>query len=302
MKKTLKNRKTAVDKKPKSGNILKICLCALLCLITLCSCTLQFGLDDGKSESQKDLKVHFIDVGQGDSIFVELPNGQNMLIDAGEKEYKTKVESYIKDCGYSKIDFLVASHPHSDHISGLAHIVDSFDINNVYMPKVSHNTKTFEKLLQAISDKGLKIKNAVAGENMLKEDNLSMDIIGPVEIDEEELNNSSAVIKLTYGETSFLFLGDAEKEELNSIKADMSATVLKVAHHGSKTSTYTEFLNKVRPSVAVISVNDENSYNHPNKDVVKMLEQSGAKLYRTDFDGTVVVTSNAEKVSVETEK
>lgn len=301
MKKILQNE-TEVNKKPKSGNILKICLCALLCLITLCSCTLQFGLDDGKSESQKDLKVHFIDVGQGDSIFVELPNGQNMLIDAGEKEYKTKVESYIKDCGYSKIDFLVASHPHSDHIGGLSHIVDAFDINNVYMPKVLHNTKTFEKLLQAISDKGLKIKNAVAVENMLKEDNLSMDIIGPVEIDEEELNNSSAVIKLTYGETSFLFLGDAEKEELNSIKADMSATVLKVAHHGSKTSTYTEFLNKVRPSVAVISVNDENSYNHPNKDVVKMLEQSGAKLYRTDFDGTVVVTSNAEKVSVETEK
>lgn len=291
----------------RAGEVVKICICFLLCLVAFCSCSLEIDiiehLNSKATLTDNDPKVHFIDVGQGDSIFIELPNSQTMLIDAGESGNGELIENYIsRECGYDKIDYLIATHPHADHIGSMAYIVYNMDIGSIYMTEATSNTKTFEKLLLAISEKGLKIKRALAGINIIKEDNLSVDIIGPIEVDEDDLNNTSIIIKLKYGEISFLFTGDAEKKELDSIKANMSADVLKVAHHGSNTSTYQKFLTRVNPSVAVISVGEDNSYYHPHKSTLRLLESNDISTYRTDEDGTVVVSFTQSDFDISTSK
>jgi competence protein ComEC len=244
------------------------------------------------------LTVHYIDVGQGDSEFLELPNGQTMLIDAGNPENGTQIVNYIKELGYNKIDYLIATHPHADHIGGMATVVNSLDIGSVYMPKVSTNTKTFEGLLTAIQNKGLKVNTAKSGVNLLKSGNLNIDIIAPCGTSYDDLNQYSAVLKVTYGANKFLFTGDAGAESEAQITADVSADVLKVGHHGSSTSTSQAFLNKVNPKYAVIEVGAGNSYGHPAAATISKLQNIGATIYRTDKDGTIIFTSDAKTITV----
>lgn len=244
------------------------------------------------------LKVHFIDVGQGDSEFLELPNGQTMLIDAGEAEYGSGIVSYIKGLGHTKIDYLIASHPHADHIGGMATVVNGLNIGKIYMPKKSTTTKTFEGLLTAIKNKGLQVNTAKAGQNLLKAGNLNIDIIAPVNITGDDLNQYSAVVKVTYGANRFLFMGDAGSTSEAQISADVSADVLKVGHHGSNTSTSQTFLNKVRPKYAVIEVGKGNSYGHPTAATLTKLQNIGAAIYRTDNDGTIIFTSDAKTITI----
>lgn len=244
------------------------------------------------------LNVHYIDVGQGDSEFLELPNGQTMLIDAGNPENGSQIVTYIKGLGHSKIDYLIATHPHADHIGGMAEVVNKLGIGKVYMPKASSNTKTFEDLLTAIQNKGLKINTAKSGVSMFKTGNLSADIIAPVNITGDDLNQYSAVIMLTYGDNKFLFTGDAGNESEGQITADVKADVLKVGHHGSDTSTSESFLKKVAPKYAVIEVGKDNSYGHPTAATLAKLEKIGATIYRTDKDGTIIFTSDAKTITV----
>ena len=244
------------------------------------------------------LNVHYIDVGQGDSEFLELPNGQTMLIDAGSPENGSQIISYIKGLNHKKIDYLVATHPHADHIGGMATVVNGLDIGKIYMPKVSTNTQTFEDLLTTIQKKGLKVNTAKAGVNMFKAGNLSADIIAPVNISGDDLNQYSAVLMLTYGDNKFLFTGDAGEASESQITADVKADVLKVGHHGSATATSQEFLNKVRPKYAVIEVGKGNSYGHPTADTLSKLQKIGAIIYRTDNDGTIIFTSDAHTITV----
>lgn len=276
-------------------------LSLLFSLLLLCSCSVNINLnsDDTEKLSQKDtLNVHFLDVGQGDSIFIELPDEKTMLIDAGENYHGEGIINYIGDCGYSKIDYLVATHPHADHIGSMGYIVRNMDIGSVYMPKAAANTKTYENLLESISDKGLKITSAKAGLTIAEESDYIINVVAPVIIDESDLNNSSAVIKLTYKNNSFLFTGDAEKKELETITDDISADVLKVGHHGSNTSTTEEFLYEVCPKYAVISVGEGNEYGHPHKETLRLLEEFNCELYRTDIDKTVVFSSDGNTISV----
>lgn len=276
-------------------------LSLLFSLLLLCSCSVNINLnsDDTEKLSQKDtLNVHFLGVGQGDSIFIELPDEKTMLIDAGENYHGEGIINYIGDCGYSKIDYLVATHPHADHIGSMGYIVRNMDIGSVYMPKAAANTKTYENLLESISDKGLKITSAKAGLTIAEESDYIINVVAPVTIDESNLNNSSAVIKLTYKNNSFLFTGDAEKKELETITDDISADVLKVGHHGSNTSTTEEFLYEVRPTYAVISVGEGNEYGHPHKETLRLLEEFNCELYRTDIDKTVVFSSDGNTISV----
>ncbi|XOQ45359.1 MAG: hypothetical protein ACFWTN_13075 [Clostridium sp.] len=248
--------------------------------------------------SDAKLTVHYIDVGQGDSEFLELPNGQTMLIDAGNPENGSQIVSYIKELGHNKIDYLIATHPHADHIGGMATVVNSLDIGSVYMPKVSTNTKTFEGLLTAIQNKGLKVNTAKSGINLLKSGNLNIDIIAPCGTSYDDLNQYSAVLKVTYGANKFLFTGDAGAESEAQITADVSADVLKVGHHGSSTSTSQAFLNKVNPKYAVIEVGAGNSYGHPAAATISKLQNIGATIYRTDNDGTIIFTSDARTITV----
>ena len=278
----------------------KMLLSTLFVLLTLCSCNISF--DNVITTPKGTLAVHFLDIGQGDSIFIELPNSQTMLVDAGENYYGEGIINYIYDCGYEKLDYLVATHPHSDHIGSMSYIVRHMDIDAVYMPKVSTNTKTYENLLDSISNKGLKIKTAMAGTKILDIDELEIVILAPVEIYEDDLNNCSVILKITYKDRSFLLTGDAEKKEFEDVYLDMSADVLKVAHHGSSTSTTEEILEKIKPEIAVISLGEDNEYGHPHKSTLKLLNNIECDIYRTDEDKTVKISTDGENLEVETDR
>jgi len=247
----------------------------------------------------EDLVVHFLDVGQADSIFIQLPNGENMLIDGGEANNASSILRYLRSHDVTTINYLVASHPHADHIGGLPAIIDAMDILNIFMPRVSHTTQTFERLLTSIQNKGLQIDQAIAGVSILSMPDLEIDIIAPVREDYKDHNDHSAVIKLTFGSTSFLFMGDAEGTSEGHIRSDVSVDVLKVGHHGSKTSTTDAFLRSATPSYAVISVGRDNSYGHPTDEVLARLDNADVEVYRTDMVGTIIFTSDGENIIID---
>ena len=251
--------------------------------------------------------VHFLDVGQGDSEFIQLPEGKCMLIDAATAEYGNKIIEQIKALGYTKIDYLVATHPHSDHIGGMKAVVESFDIGEIYMPRAENNTKTYENLLLAVSDKGLSINTARAGKEIFRENAITAEFLAPVKDKYEDLNNYSAVVRLVYGNHSFVFMGDAEVISENEIRNTYSAEilkadVLKVGHHGSNTASSAAFINTVSPKYAVIEVGKDNSYHHPHYEAVNHLNEAGASIFRTDINGTVSFVSDKENLTIICEK
>lgn len=256
---------------------------------------------DGTVSSNGTLKVHYIDVGQADSILVQTPNGKNMLIDAGNNADSSKVVAYLKSHGVNKIDVLVGTHPHEDHIGGMTTVVNSFNIGKVYMPKVSHTTKTYTDLIKAIGNKGLKITEATTGVNIDIDSSLSkLIIIAPNSKTYDNMNDYSAVIRLVYKSTSFLFAGDAaeaSEHEMVSNGISLSADVLKIGHHGSSTSTTPAFLKAVAPKYAVISVGKDNDYGHPNPAALSRLNQAKVEIYRTDISGTIIVSSNGSVIN-----
>lgn len=258
------------------------------------------GFDNWEAEINSDeiLSVHFLDVGQGDSVYIELPNGEIMLIDAGEQEAAEHVTEYIKERAVQRIDYLIGTHPHSDHIGGIPAVINTFEIGKMYMPKVSHTSKTFENVLDAIEENAVDVYSAKAGVVIYEDEVTKIHILAPVSDKYEDLNNYSAVIKIQYGETSFLFTGDAEQLSEDEISEDVSVDVLKVGHHGSKTSSSKEFLYRVMPETAVISVGADNSYGHPSAPVINRLNEIGAEVLRTDEYGDIVIESDGESIIV----
>lgn len=247
----------------------------------------------------KLLKVHYIDVGQGDSIFIELPDKRSVLIDAGESDTSNTIISTIKAAKEDTLDYVVATHPHSDHIGGMNAVLKSFQVKSVYMPKVSHTTKTYETLLTTIQNMGLKVNTAKAGVTILSADNVTINVLAPVKDKYADLNDWSAVIKLTYGSTSFLFAGDATEVSEQEITGNLKTDVLKVGHHGSRYSTTDSFLSKASPKYAVISVGKDNSYGHPMAETLNKLKKANISVYRTDLSGTITFTSDGSKISVD---
>lgn len=248
------------------------------------------------------LVSHFLDVGQADSSFIELPNKETILIDAGEKKDSDKIIKYIKDLGYKKIDYVIATHPHADHIGGMKDIIDSFDIGDIYMPKVVATSKTYENLLLKIQEKGLKIHTGKSGVEIINNDNLLVQILAPNKDKYSSYNNYSIVLKITYKENVFLYMGDAEELSEGEITGNIKSDVLKVGHHGSDTSSSREFISRVRPSYAIISVGENNNYNHPSSKTIKNLEKYTNNIYRTDLNGNILVTSDGKNITVNTEK
>ena len=248
------------------------------------------------------LKVHYLDVGQGDSIFVELPNNETMLIDAAESYQSENIINYLKNLNYQKIDYVIGTHPHTDHIGGLKDIINTFEIGKIYMPKVVSTTKTYESLLMAIKDKNLKINTAKAGTSIIDTDALKINILAPNNSTYTELNNYSAVTKITYGTTKFLFMGDAEKLSENEIKENVTADVIKIGHHGSNTSSSIDFIKKVNAKYGIISVGLNNKYNLPKEETITKWENSGTKIYLTSTNGTIRASSDGTNIKIESEK
>lgn len=248
------------------------------------------------------LKVHYLDVGQGDSIFIELPNNETMLIDAAESYQSENIINYLKNLNYQKIDYVIGTHPHTDHIGGLKDIINTFEIGKIYMPKVVSTTKTYENLLMTIKDKNLKINTAKAGTSIIDTDALKINILAPNNSTYTELNNYSAVTKITYGTTKFLFMGDAEKLSENEIKEDVTADVIKIGHHGSNTSSSINFIKKVNAKYGIISVGLNNKYNLPKEETITNWENSGTKIYLTSINGTITAISDGTNIKIESEK
>ena len=283
----------------------------LLVLIGVSGCTqLDLNIPNSNAlENDKDFVVnenqviaHYIDVGQGDASFIELPNGEVMLIDAGIASSSEKIIDYIKNLGYNRIDYVVATHPHADHIGGMAEVIEAFDVGAIYMPKAVSTSKTYENLLETIKNKGLSVKTGKVGVSVLQEEDLTIEMLAPNQDKYSSLNNYSIVLKITYGNTSFLYTGDAEELSEKEIMGNVEADVLKVGHHGSDTSSSEEFLKRVNPKYAVISVGEDNSYDHPERSTIKKLEKYTDHIYRTDLNGTVVVTSDGVNIAVKTER
>ena len=240
------------------------------------------------------MRVHFIDVGQADSTFIELGNGQTMLIDAGLGG--DDVVKYIRDLQYSDIDFVVATHPHDDHIGGMATVLENFKIGKMYMPRQEHTISAFTNMLDVIENKDIELHEAKAGVNITTSGIIKIDILAPFSESYSNLNNCSAVVKLTYGETVMLFTGDAEQViETQLLDSDIDADVLKVGHHGAGSSSVQSFIKAVSPDVAVISCGEDNKYGHPHTDTLAILNEVGADIYRTDEQGTIQVTADQHK-------
>ncbi|CDG37214.1 hypothetical protein CTHBC1_2631 [Acetivibrio thermocellus BC1] len=252
--------------------------------------------------ADKELKVHFIDVGQGDSIFIHTNNAA-MLIDAGSNGDGSKIVSYIRQQGFNKLDYVIFTHPHADHIGGAVDVVNSFEIGKIIMPKVEHTTQTYENLLLAIKSKGLKITFPNPGDEYSLS-SAKFKILAPNSLSYKDLNDYSVVTRLTFGETSFLFTGDAESVSENEILSkgfDIKSDVLKVGHHGSSSSTTQAFLNKVNPKYAIIMVGADNNYGHPHKETMDKLKAKGIPVYRTDENGTIVATSDGSNITFNTQ-
>ena len=244
------------------------------------------------------LKVHIIDVGQGDSILIE-SDDQYMLIDAGERSKVESVISYLEGLGVKRIDYLIATHPHSDHIGGLSDVIDTFQIGKIIMPNVVHTSKTFENLLDTISDHGLKITKPIVGNEYII-GNASFVVIAPNSSYYDSLNNYSVGIKLTYEENSFIFTGDAEIQseyEMLENGINLDADVLKLGHHGSSTSSSEGFLDAVSPYIAITSAGIDNQYGHPHAETLKSIKNKKITLYRTDTQGTIILEADGTNIT-----
>jgi len=264
----------------------------------------QFLSTPGKeTHKSTDFRITYLDVGQGDAELIQ-SGGQTMLIDAGGNSTAKSLVNLLQNKGITKIDVLVGTHPHEDHIGGLDAVINQFDIGTIYMPEVAATTKTFEDVLTAIETKGLTVTSPKPGKTFTL-GTATGTILAPNGKDYDDLNNYSIVIRVTYGNTSFLFAGDAETKSENEILAkgfNVHAEVLKVGHHGSTSSTSDNFLKAVSPEYAVIEVGKGNDYGHPHQETLDKLNTAKVKIYRTDLNGNITFTSDGNKITVETEK
>jgi len=268
-------------------------------LISVTLLTFASSFSDSISQN---LHVHFLDVGQADCALVQTPSGKSLLIDAGNIEDAGKIISYLENQYITRLDVVVGTHPHADHVGGMAQVIRKLDIGDIYMPYATNNTVTFPDLLMAIKDKGLKVSTAKAGVRIDLDPALEIMFLAPNSDTYGDPNNYIAVLKITHKRSSFLLTGDAgivSEEEMLRSRVDFKADVLKVAHHGSSSSSSDGFLENVSSKYAVISVGSGNNYGHPAKDTLDRLARYNVEVFRTDVDGTIIISSDGEKIRVE---
>jgi len=245
--------------------------------------------------------LHFIDAGQSDATLI-ITDAGTMLIDARNRSAGPAVVEYIQNLGLRELTYVVATHPHEDHIGGMDIVLNAFDVGMVLMPEVTHTTRTFERMIDAIEDNHIPVRAPEAG-STIQLGGAIFTVVGPNSDSYANLNDWSLSLRMAFGETSFIFTGDAERiAELEMIAAGhyLRSDVLHVGHHGSRTSTAQEFLDAVAPSIAVIAVGEGNRYGHPHEEVMERLEAAGLNIYRSDYHGDIIITTNGTNMSVRT--
>ena len=282
------------------NNKKKILFCLLvLAVMMFTGCTGNHINEESQAVSGT-LQVHYIDVGQGDSILL-MQGEHSMLIDAGDNSCGTRVQSYLQANNISTLDYVIGTHPDSDHIGGLDVIIYKFDCEHIFMPDCSKDTKTYEDVISSVKEKSYQITSPVAGDTFLLGE-AQVTVLSPARDDDygQDANNNSIAVKVTFGENSFLFTGDCEEAaESQMLQGDyeLSADVMKAGHHGSDTSNTREFLEAVSPEYFVISCGEGNEYGHPRAEVLNNLRQMGIQVYRTDEQGTIVAVSDGKDIT-----
>lgn len=266
-----------------------------------------FDIPIGEKEFTRDWAnniayVHYIDVGQGDSTLIEAKD-INVLIDAGERN--SGVLEYLKEQGITKIDYVIATHPHSDHIGGMVDIINNFEIKNFLMPKAVHTTKTFENMIEALENSVDTIVTIPNIGDTFGNGDLVFTVLSPEDKEYDNLNNYSIALKLDAKDSVFIFTGDNEiqsEEEILNTNINIDADVLKLAHHGSSTSSSQVFLDSISPDYVIISCGKDNTYGHPHKEIMERINKMKSTIYRTDKDGTIIVSTDGSSLEFIKEK
>lgn len=270
-------------------------------------------LSDGNAVQnvEGEAKIWYLDVGQADSMLLQLPNGNEweyVLIDAGTGQTEEALVSWLQEQGVTDIAAVIATHPHEDHIGGMNAVLEAIDVESLYMPEVKESltptTRCYEQMLDAAEAQQVQAVKGQSGVTVYEEDGVKLELVGPEPQKEyDDLNEYSLVAKLTVGEKSFLFTGDSsEQAEADMIETgeDLKADVLKIGHHGSSTATTEAFLQAVNPQVAVISCGKDNSYGHPHEETMQRLQEKAMTIYRTDEDGTILATCDGISIEWQT--
>jgi beta-lactamase superfamily II metal-dependent hydrolase len=283
-------------KKSNLKRLLQVALLAVL-LVAVLAATVS---------ASENLTVHFLDVGQGDSELLQF-DGKNVLIDGGTPDMGPRVESYLKNHGVSSLYLVVATHPHDDHIGGLLTILNDLRVGQVLDSGQTHTSQTFQNYLDLIDRKNIPFSTAERGQTIDLDPAIKIDVLSPpaTHFAGDDLNQNSVVLKVTYNKVSFLFMGDADTQAEDSLLAsgyDLKSDVLKVGHHGSSTASGSAFLAKVKPTSSIIEVGAGNDYGHPTQKTLTALQNTGSKIYRTDTNGNIVVTTDGQTYSVSTSK
>ncbi|WP_144511868.1 MBL fold metallo-hydrolase [Bacillus sp. FJAT-22090] len=277
-----------------------------LMLFVLFGCTIETPDQETKVETssngataKKEMSVHFIDVGQGDSILIQSPEGKTMLIDGGPGEAGEEVVDYLEKLGVNKLDYVVGTHPDADHIGGLLSVLNSIQVNNFVDSGKEHTTQTYENMLQLILDMKIPFIVPSIGDTIPLDSDMKITVLNNGD-GADEPNAASIVLKVQYGEVSFLLTGDAEASlEKSMIKRfDLKSTILKAGHHGSATSSTAAFIRAVQPEVTILSYGKNNTYGHPTPVVVTKLKKAHSEIYATAELGDIVVKTDGKEYAV----
>ena len=289
-----------------------------LCILILFSCVISVfdifgifswnklftytGIVDGVKPVNSNFAVYFLDVGQSDCTIIKCDD-EVLLIDTGTLNQVYTIRKSLYTLEIDEIDYMIISHQHDDHMSGAIKLIEHYKVDNIMMPKLSDinfvDSLTYMNLINMIGENDV---NPIAIESgySFELGSAKVEVLAPLKQD-KELNNMSAIIKVTYGENSFIFQGDSEEKienQLLNFNIDVSADLIKIGHHGSKTSTNETYLNEVDPDFAIISCGSDNSYGHPNKNILNKLEDHGITTYVTALDGNIVATSDGKNISI----
>ncbi|WP_415296816.1 ComEC/Rec2 family competence protein [Clostridium perfringens] len=262
-----------------------------------------FGIDltqDSKVPKDSELMISYMDVGQGDAAYIKV-NGNDILIDAGPRSNSKELLEQLKAKNIDDFELVIATHPHEDHIGGMVDVFKEYEVKSFYSPKITHTTKTYENLVKAVKDEGLKTKELKGGMVIDLGEGTKFEVFTPQKSEYEELNDYSPIMKLSFGDTSYLFTGDAEKlaeeEALAKYKTSLDSDVIKFGHHGSSSSSSNAFIEAVSPKYGIISCAKDNKYGHPHRETLDIIKKYNIKTFRTDTDGEIILTSDGKSIN-----